>query len=301
MKTTIFMLLAVAFMSSASSQRLLDQNPIWHYKVIRPVVTLPTIPVHYLYDFEKIELGKDTILNNQNCKMVKNANSYCGFVSPDSMALYEKDDSIMVYFQKVGYFQKFLDFSATIGTSWTLLIPPSPFNPGPLDTVEISVDSVNNISINSATKKQFYVKHKYAHITYNTSYIEDIGYTEEFLPFFNNLICDYTPNSIGLNCFQSDLVGFYNTGNAPNCEYSTVGIQNQKIHDKNALSVFPNPFTDQLTVKSVNSLDTIQLYDAFGREILDVNYEDLSSLRSGTYFVKITSKDQSIVKTVLKL
>ncbi len=81
------------------------------------------------------------------------------------------------------------------------------------------------------------------------------------------------------------------------------------IEDKFAVNVnyFPNPVTTSLTVTSLISLDSYQVYDILGKQVqagklsahvVDV---DMSQLKTGVYFVKVQSGQlQKTMKVVKK-
>lgn len=82
----------------------------------------------------------------------------------------------------------------------------------------------------------------------------------------------------------------------------TLGIKNQTEY---SFSVFPNPTSDVLNIKSNSGIDsvTITILSSYGQEILKTNNKkiNLSRLSSGVYYVKInTSNQQSEIFKILK-
>ncbi|MCC7028649.1 MAG: T9SS type A sorting domain-containing protein [Saprospiraceae bacterium] len=72
---------------------------------------------------------------------------------------------------------------------------------------------------------------------------------------------------------------------------------------KESTKVFPNPFTDYLNIESdMGAIDTVTIYDTKGSlcGTYNTNQIDLSHLKAGMYFVKITQNDKSFVAKVFK-
>lgn len=80
------------------------------------------------------------------------------------------------------------------------------------------------------------------------------------------------------------------------------------IDDKFAVNVnyFPNPVTNNLTVTSLMSLDSFQVYDILGKQVqsgkltshvVDI---DMSNLNTGVYFVKVQSGQLEKTMKVVK-
>jgi uncharacterized delta-60 repeat protein len=72
---------------------------------------------------------------------------------------------------------------------------------------------------------------------------------------------------------------------------------------KASTKVFPNPFTDYLNIESdMGAIDSITIYDTKGSlcGTYNNNQIDLSHLKAGMYFVKITQNDKSFVAKVFK-
>ncbi len=69
------------------------------------------------------------------------------------------------------------------------------------------------------------------------------------------------------------------------------------------IKIFPNPTTDILNIKSLNTIDYIEVYNILGRLVVknqDSNQIDLSLLSQGLYIVKIESNGVFVSKKVIK-
>ncbi|WP_347372931.1 T9SS type A sorting domain-containing protein [Aequorivita sp. Q41] len=75
---------------------------------------------------------------------------------------------------------------------------------------------------------------------------------------------------------------------------------------ENKFSVYPNPVTDILNIKSAASVDNVTVYDILGKVVLQENPGkispaiNMSGLASGSYLVKVTIGDASKTVKVLK-
>lgn len=81
-----------------------------------------------------------------------------------------------------------------------------------------------------------------------------------------------------------------------------VGVSSINENDKTVLSVYPNPVSDKVYVKSEKLINTIQLYDINGRVLLSIDRInqleaeiDLSDFPNGIYFLKV---DETTAKTI---
>ena len=84
---------------------------------------------------------------------------------------------------------------------------------------------------------------------------------------------------------------------------STLGLS--ETEDKSTLSIYPNPTTDYLNIKSDLKIKEIQISDINGRIINNLDFQDhkinLTSLQIGIYFAKITDENGKITtKKIIK-
>lgn len=69
------------------------------------------------------------------------------------------------------------------------------------------------------------------------------------------------------------------------------------------VGIYPNPFNEQIFVKSENKVEKIEIYNTSGQLVLSINQTnivDATELRNGTYVLKAYYEDQIIVTKVLK-
>lgn len=73
-------------------------------------------------------------------------------------------------------------------------------------------------------------------------------------------------------------------------------------HDTPSISLFPNPTKDIVTIKSLNPIDKIKVYNTLGHLIFTSNNAkiDFSNQPNGMYLIKIHSGSRSISKKIIK-
>lgn len=73
------------------------------------------------------------------------------------------------------------------------------------------------------------------------------------------------------------------------------GITENKIVE-NSVNIYPNPTTNQLNISSSFSIDKIEIYNQLGSLVFQSNstVNDISTLETGIYLLKIMSKDGAI-------
>ena len=81
-----------------------------------------------------------------------------------------------------------------------------------------------------------------------------------------------------------------------------LGVENKTLEE--AVTVYPNPATDYITISisSNQNIIAIECYDLFGKKVLKTNnyrQVDVSKLRSGLYFVKVYTVIGSITKKII--
>jgi Secretion system C-terminal sorting domain/Copper binding proteins, plastocyanin/azurin family len=91
--------------------------------------------------------------------------------------------------------------------------------------------------------------------------------------------------------------------------FGTITVEQAlSIDDKFAVNVnyFPNPVTRNLTVTSLISLDSYQVYDILGKQVQSGSLSahvvdvDMSQLKTGVYFVKVQSGQLEKTMKVIK-
>lgn len=81
-------------------------------------------------------------------------------------------------------------------------------------------------------------------------------------------------------------------------------VEEEVLNSSNFAEIFPNPATNQLTVRGDFREHHLELYDAVGRRYLKINLTnktqniDLSSIPEGLYVVKILDKDNHLMQAL---
>lgn len=108
-----------------------------------------------------------------------------------------------------------------------------------------------------------------------------------------------------------DATTYYVSQSSGNCESELLAItvfMNLGVNDSaiEGFVFYPNPVTNALNLKAVNSIDEVKFFNALGQLVLNqkvgVNTTtlDISELATGTYFMEVTSQDKTAVYQVIK-
>lgn len=102
----------------------------------------------------------------------------------------------------------------------------------------------------------------------------------------------------GPNGTNSDLIGI-DTFSIDRAVLAT----NEVGATSRAVSVYPNPTTDYLTVKSEEKISTVEIYDISGKKIpvsVEGNTIDVKKLNAGTYLINIETKTGKVSEKFIK-
>ena len=91
----------------------------------------------------------------------------------------------------------------------------------------------------------------------------------------------------------------------PGCEVNDVTVEEVFLGEEEKLVVYPNPFSETLKIKSVNSIEEIQIFDVFGKLVFNeskprktINLEDLPK---GFYLLKAKMVNGGLItKKIIK-
>ena len=88
--------------------------------------------------------------------------------------------------------------------------------------------------------------------------------------------------------------------------YSTSEVLSAESLEKQGISMYPNPASNQFNIKSLNTIDNITLYSMLGQKVLNVSPKshvsklDISSLKTGLYVVEISSNGKKLTSRLVK-
>jgi hypothetical protein len=250
-------------------------------------------------DYLKIESVKDTVIKGLACrKLVKNTVLNCTGRF-DSEYVYMEDSIAYFYDADFDDFQILFDLNAKKDSSWLIKIMDYDEN---IDTLKISVDSVDFFEVNS-------VKLKRLHVTYTGFYSGDI-----YMQYYSKILgtigdIDYVFNiypswagacdanySGGLRCYSDDRLGFYETGLVDSCDYTYewVGVNNNKPV---ILNIYPTIASNQIWISNApDYFFRVKITDLAGKTMYVDNLRgdseiDISNLQQGYYIIQILDND----------
>jgi hypothetical protein len=117
----------------------------------------------------------------------------------------------------------------------------------------------------------------------------------------DQLVILFAPNSSNSDVFYFDEFGLVETP----CKTATSGINESEILT-NKITIYPNPFTNQISIDAAFVPSQIAVFDLTGKELILANNIDeankqIPSLTVGSYLVRITNNERhyyfKIVKT----
>ena len=254
---------------------------------------------------------KDTILQNQNCTMIKSETYEWDktLVREDSLFVFEENDSVYYFNQ---YYDKFIllyDFTAETGDTLGFLVPVP--NNSESDSFHIIIDSVKTITINDVPLKHFYVNNfNFSNWHFDGGIIvENIGSLfTYFLPIKGIYIPELAPV---LSCYQNEEQVQVQFFNAYACIFDILDSVDDLKELPAKVSIHPNPTTGQLHVeltstKNLSKIIDYELFNLNGKLIYKGQSNtsewdlDLSFLNKGLYLLKIRDlKEGSIYKKIM--
>lgn len=253
-------------------------------------------------NFLKITSVMDTMYQGKAChQLVKTRNLDCS-TRPDIEYVFSEDSAVYFWDNDFNEFQKLYDFKAIEGNSWIIRIKDWDDE---IDTILITVDSTDLITINEKQLKVLYVTYSAIYdipginFYYNSKIVEKIG---DFSYLFNLypesfLYCDMN-YSEGLRCYEDSDLGFYSTGIADSCTYTYTWTSVDENSMEKIFEIFPNPTTGQFQI-NVNSEKniTIEICDLIGGIIFSKDFTsntqiDLTGLPNGLYIATLKYQDK---------
>ncbi len=289
MKALILTVFTLACALNLISQNFAPIGATWHYTEQFAF----SGDISYL----KIEATKDTVVNGKDCRILSNNGGLeCAYFSEQDF-VYTEDSVVYFYVKETDSFQVLYDLKADKDSSWITVFET--YIGEELDTVLVSVDSVNAIVINSKELIRMYVTYEmvdyeFSGHTYPGVIIESIGDTYYLFNLFGNpdIACDGN-YSAGLRCYEDSDLGFYSTGIADSCTYTYKWIGVEMNSANLNINIYPNPTPESIDI-SIDSekLINAELRDLTGKLIRTHNFVsktkiDLSDFPTGLYLLTI--------------
>jgi len=264
------------------SQGWAEVGAIWHYtqRTINPD----------LISYNTFESVADDTINGIQCKRMIEIDRYWGDSILKTHYMYSSNDS--VFFFRDGDFHLLLYFGAVAGDTVVL-----GFGTASGDPLLMIVDSTSTVDINGETRIIQYVScGDGLVIEFAEEVIEGIGGTYYMFP-----VLDGQPYG-ALRCYEDSVVGLFLSPFHPNhnwnfeeCDEIITGID-EIVSDKK-VAIFPNPATNQITLRSNNQYpgSSIYIFNVTGslREMVQLQEKqdfiniDVSAYPGGIYIVEL--------------
>ena len=84
---------------------------------------------------------------------------------------------------------------------------------------------------------------------------------------------------------------------------SCLNALDKKNFDYSEVTIYPNPSSNFITIKCLNVIDKVELFNTTGHKIseyLNTTDINISNFKSGIYFLKIYSKGEKTFKKIIK-
>lgn len=251
-KTLLLSVCLVGMFSVRAQQEFAPIGAVWHYHE-NPFFYSPFTYVRYL----SIESVADTMIGDRLCrKLVKNRPVYCTG-NHDAEFVYQQGDQVFFYNWAFGEFDLLYDFAAQAGDSWVMRTRRYYFDELQDTTTEfnrIIVDSVSQVVINGLNLRQLHVHWESGEFICSIGpivFLERIGDLQYLLyqwELWIGGICD-TPRPAGLRCYYDPVMGLYETGLAPFCDW--VGVStHEPLGAPEGIRVYPSPASHFLTMEN---------------------------------------------------
>ena len=223
-----------------------------------------------------IEAVSDTIIQGISCRKLV---GYSGCSPISAYSLYCYSNGQKIYYLNVYSDAFFLlyDFGLNPGENWVLYF--TNLGGTGIDSLTISVTDTSSIIVNGETLRVQVVDQGDSWYFLGNEIVEKIGSTNFLLPQFG--ACD--PPTGPLVCYEDSVLGLYETGNAPYCNWTNVGINENQISQ---LEIYPNPTQDFLYLKNTTQKLNYKILDNTGRIILSGKTEkeiNVQALSPGYY------------------
>lgn len=252
-----------------------------------------------------IESVGDTIIKGKDCRILENNGGLmCAFHNNMDFVHYE-DSIAYFYVPEIDTFQILYNLKAQKDSSWTIIFGMD--LESKLDTIQVIVDSVSYMTINSKVLKKLHVTYKslnvgWEDLDYGGEIIEKIGDNSYLFNLYSlsGIVCDGNYSG-GLRCYEDSQLGFYSTGIAESCTctYDWVGIKNN--NSDLDINIHPNSTSNWFEIEcKTNSRLMGSLIDLSGKsikefEIYGITKIDITNLEQGFYIVQIKNSDTILV------
>lgn len=230
----------------------------------------------------------DTVVLGKECrKLIGDVG--CSPMNYNGTYVYSEGQKYYYYNADVDTFFLLYNFELNPTQSWTIFF--TDWN-SQIDSIVATVADTSSILINGEMLKlQTIYESGIGWYFLGNQFIERVGSTTFIFPQAG--FCDPPVGSVV--CYQDSIVGLYETGVAPYCDWTNIGINENQISQ---LEIFPNPTHDFLYLNPDSYRDASQklnykILDFTGRVILSGKTEkeiNVKTLLPGYYLVVFEDK-----------
>lgn len=255
------------------------------------------------YGYIKIEYIKDTIIENETCKVlqkIRNIYYYLGGIYlTDSLGneyIFQRNDSVFNY--KRGHFYLLYDFSAHSGDIWVVgAIRWNQYSS--CDSIgQVKVDSVGLKIIYQDTLKVIYTSsYMNSNWVFSGPIVEKLGCLGYMLP--EKYICLVDAGEGGAFRCYSDSLFLYHADSLMPCDY--INTINKKINVLDIIKIFPNPTSEQINIEAnFDNPFSYYIYNVLGHlEMTSISNTKLTTistinLSNGIYNIVVNADGKTL-------
>jgi hypothetical protein len=245
-------------------------------------------------NFNYFESVKDTSINNIHCKKLSRLHETCDDRSKSEL-MYEENRKVYFYDEFANEFNLLYDFNKLPDQIWYIKVNNHGIN---FDSLLVHVDSITSVLMNNQSFKVLYttIGNSPNWVGFSGKITEKLGHEKNMFPFISK-ICDLNFNH-GLRCYEDSILGLFQTGIAPLCDYSSVDINEYTSSEK--YPIFPNPVTDELCFNNINNTTIyITIYNIYGSIVQTIitndNKINISNLKNDIYLIKFKNSSNKII------
>ncbi len=268
-----------------------DSSAIWneysihveHPQSVASKTRYGTIGDTTIGDIEYLKIYR---LIDDTCLNISNA-QYLGAIREENKKIYtittfHGEEEILLY-----------DFSKNVGDT-IYSNSPEGYMASP-----VVISSIDTVELNDGSNRRRY----WINGSLDEFWIEGIGSQGGlFIPITDLILNYYEPH---LSCFkQNESTVYLNNYSCDKC-FCTLGTSINEIGEIQ-VQVYPNPFSDQITIESKNEYSEIRIYNSCGNIIRTfdrINYPikiDLGELPVGLYFIQMIGEGFNYTGKILK-
>jgi hypothetical protein len=243
----------------------------------------------YFYNTEVV--GQAQIQGKLCSQITASGCTFCDNTNP--CYIYEDSNRVYYFSHQMQQFYLLYDFNLTPDEVYLLYF----YDFDSLNYIQVYITDTFSVSVNGNQLKAQTADFMLGTYTYSQTLMEVVGAAYNFFP--TTTLCDI--GFKGLRCYQDSTLGLYHYS-LVDCEYSTVGIAEQQ---QNAVTIYPNPATNTLTIETQTAQGIYQLQDITGKVLLSGSVTankfslDISALSKGIYLLSVIDDKQHVNRKIV--